>query len=141
MNAKRTADFFALSLLVLCNLADEFVDGIFKLIQDGLIILFHCVCHTVPDVIYQNDFACVVDRCGDSGELDEDVGAVFAVYDHFFNGFQVSDRPGETVDDVFGFGVLVIVLMGHALTSFRLVGINPLGGMIYCSIVLEKILG
>ena len=79
-----------------------------------MIAAFDGVYHAVFDVVFQDHFGGVVDGGFDGGELDQDFAAVAAVFYHAFDGFHVTDGPGQAVQD--GLGVLVGVGMSVTVT-------------------------
>ena len=77
-----------------------------------MVFAFYGFDDAVFDMVFQDQFAGIVDGCFDGGELDEYFTAVRTVFYHGAYFFQVPDRPGEPVQDGFGVLVEVCVLMG-----------------------------
>ena len=87
-----------------------------------MIVTLDGVDDAVAQVVLQDDFSGVVDGAADGGQLDEDLGAVDAGLDHALDLLQMSDGPGQPVDDgllvlvhvpmrAVGCGVLVVLVM------------------------------
>ena len=74
------------------------------------------------DVILEDDLAGVGQGRADSGQLDEDFGAVLAILHHFAHPLQVTDGTGEAVQNRFGVGMAmgVPVAVGMGILVMRM---------------------
>ena len=93
-------------------LFDKFIDGLAE-IGDGLLIAqLDGGDDAVLDMILEDHLADVGDRRADRSDLDEDLAAVAAVFDHLPHGFQMPDGAGEAVEDGLGVFVHMAVALG-----------------------------
>ena len=80
-------------------LLHEFIDGLVHLLDGDGVVFRHGLDDAVLQMFLQQELA-GVGQLGTNGcDLDQYVGAVDIVLDHPLHGFQVTDAPGETVDD------------------------------------------
>ena len=77
--------------------------------------------HAVANVVIEDHLTGVVQRTADGGQLNEDIGTVTALLHHSLDLVQVTDGPGQTVDDGLLILVNVTVGMGEALLVHQLV--------------------
>ena len=77
---------------------NETVDCLIECIDRGHIVLFNGLHDTVADVVFHDDFACIVDGVPDSRKLDQDITAVLAALDHALDSLQMPYGAGEAVD-------------------------------------------
>ena len=63
-------------------------------------------------MILQDHFTCIVDGRFDSGQLDQNLAAVTAVFHHTLDGFQMTDGPGQTVQH----RLCILVSMGMSMS-------------------------
>ena len=74
--------------------------------------MLHGVDDAVLDMVLQDHLADVGDCRADRGDLDKDLAAVAAVFDHLPHGFQMPDGAGEAVEDGLGVFVHMAVALG-----------------------------
>ena len=85
----------------------KFVNGLTQIVDGLRIACRYRIHHAVPHMVFQNHLAGVVQRGANRGELNQNLRAVVALLHHPFHLFQMSDGPGQPVDD----GLLVFVDM------------------------------
>ena len=93
----------------------EFVDCLAQIVDGILISGSYGIHHTVPHMVFQNDFSGVVQSGTDSGKLNQNFRAVGTFFHHAFDFFQMADGPGQPVDDRFLVLMNVTVAMGNAM--------------------------
>ena len=81
------------------RLFHKFFDGFTQVIDGVFISGLDGVDHTVADVVAEDHLAGVVDGAADRRQLDEHIGAVVPLLHHPLDLVQVTDGPGQTVDD------------------------------------------
>lgn len=89
----------------------KLLNGVFQILQCLLIPMLHCIHNTVGDMILQNDFANIIDGGADSGNLNQNLTAVPAVFHHPPDSFHMADGPGHPVQHSLGLCVAVRMCM------------------------------
>ena len=80
-------------------LLNKLIDGLIEGFDFAHITCTNRFFHTFLKVILEYDFAGVVEGRLDSGQLDEDLAAVTAVFYHSFHHFKMADGSGQTIYD------------------------------------------
>ena len=76
-----------------------------------LVVALHRVNDARFDVVFKDQLAGLVQSCYYRGQLYQDLTAVTAVFNHPFDGLQMSRRFREPVDDLLGMRMFVIMTM------------------------------
>ena len=114
----------------------KLVDGKTQAVNGILVSGLHSVHHAVAHMVFQDDLTGVVQSGADSGQLNQDLGAVVAFLHHPLHLFQVADGPGQTVDhsllvfvdvtvgvgDAVEMLMDVVVMVGHGRHLLSIVG-------------------
>lgn len=87
------------------------VDCFLQILDRLLVAMFHRIHDTVFDVILKYDLAGIIDSRLNRGQLDQHLAAVSAALDHSLNGFEMTDRLGQTIDHSLGMLVAVCVIV------------------------------
>ena len=104
----------SVELGVFCHfpLFQELVDGFIQVFDGLFVVVLHRMDDAVADVVLEDEAADAFDGGVDGGELDEDVAAVAAVFDHLADGFEVADEACHAVEHGFRLRVGVTVRVG-----------------------------
>ena len=92
-------------------LFNEFIHGVAQVINGVVISGGNCIDHTMPHMIFEDHFAGIVQCRANSSQLHQYFGAVVAFFYHFFYFFQVTQGPGQPIDN----GLLIFVNMAVAV--------------------------
>ena len=74
----------------------------------------------VVDMVLEDDPAHTGDGRMDGGQLDQDVAAVAAVFDHALDGFDVARNARQAVEDTLRFRMVMAVMEGMGRHAGRL---------------------
>ena len=120
----------------------KLVDGLTQFVNGLFVSGGHGVHHAVAQMILQDHLAGVIQSGADSGQLYQNIGAILSVFYHAFHLFQMTDGPGQTVDDGFlvfmdmtvGMGDAVLMQIGMAVIMIVVVIVTQ-GKHLLCRIL------
>ena len=79
-------------------LLQKLVNRLVELLDGRRIFVARGVDDAVADVVFEDDAADAFERGVDSGKLDQHVAAVFALFHHALDLFEVADEARRAVD-------------------------------------------
>lgn len=88
-------------LFVIEGLLHEPLDCFVQVCDFLLVIELDGLCHTLCDMVLEEDLTGIVDCRADSGKLDKHLGAVPIAFNHPHHGFQVAAGLCKTMQNCF----------------------------------------